>query len=40
MHTILLLTVSNIFMTMAWYGHLGVWGKRGHSRFVGQELLE
>jgi uncharacterized protein len=22
MHTILLLTVSNIFMTMAWYGHL------------------
>lgn len=22
MHTILLLTVSNIFMTIAWYGHL------------------
>ena len=22
MHTILLLTVSNIFMTFAWYGHL------------------
>lgn len=22
MHTILLLTISNIFMTMAWYGHL------------------
>jgi uncharacterized protein len=22
MHTILLLTVSNVFMTMAWYGHL------------------
>ncbi|MCE3223860.1 MAG: conserved rane protein of unknown function [Nitrospira sp.] len=22
MHTILLLTVSNIFMTVAWYGHL------------------
>ena len=22
MHTVLLLTVSNIFMTMAWYGHL------------------
>lgn len=22
MHTILLLTVSNIFMTLAWYGHL------------------
>ena len=22
MHTILLLTISNIFMTIAWYGHL------------------
>ncbi len=22
MHTIILLTISNIFMTMAWYGHL------------------
>ncbi|HMZ95721.1 MAG TPA: DMT family protein, partial [Nitrospira sp.] len=22
MHTILLLTISNIFMTFAWYGHL------------------
>jgi uncharacterized protein (DUF486 family) len=22
MHTILLLTVSNVFMTIAWYGHL------------------
>jgi len=22
MHTILLLTLSNIFMTIAWYGHL------------------
>jgi uncharacterized protein (DUF486 family) len=22
MHTILLLTISNIFMTLAWYGHL------------------
>lgn len=22
MHTILLLTVSNVFMTLAWYGHL------------------
>lgn len=22
MHTIVLLTISNIFMTMAWYGHL------------------
>jgi uncharacterized protein (DUF486 family) len=22
MHTILLLTLSNIFMTFAWYGHL------------------
>jgi uncharacterized protein (DUF486 family) len=22
MHTILLLTISNVFMTLAWYGHL------------------
>jgi uncharacterized protein len=22
MHTVLLLTVSNVFMTLAWYGHL------------------
>ena len=22
MHTVLLLTISNIFMTFAWYGHL------------------
>lgn len=22
MHTILLLTLSNVFMTIAWYGHL------------------
>ncbi len=22
MHSILLLTISNIFMTIAWYGHL------------------
>lgn len=22
MHTVILLTISNIFMTIAWYGHL------------------
>jgi uncharacterized protein (DUF486 family) len=29
--TIGLLVLSNVFMTMAWYGHLKVFGKDGHS---------
>jgi uncharacterized protein (DUF486 family) len=35
MHAILLLTISNIFMTFAWYGHL----KRGDLLSVVQHLL-
>jgi uncharacterized protein (DUF486 family) len=29
--TIGLLVLSNAFMTMAWYGHLKIFGKEGHS---------
>jgi uncharacterized protein (DUF486 family) len=35
MYTILLLTVSNIFMTFAWYGHL----KYGHQWPLWQAIL-
>jgi uncharacterized protein (DUF486 family) len=40
MHTILLLTVSNIFMTFAWYGHLKYKASPlgGHSRQLGDCL--
>jgi uncharacterized protein len=35
MSTILLLTLSNVFMTFAWYGHL----KYGHDWPIGKAIL-